>query len=220
ELDIDTCLKNKAAKRIKILWCARFLKLKHPELIPLLAQRLQAKGYDFEINMLGSGDELIPTQRLISKLKVDLCVHLLGNMPNARVLEMMRDHHIFLFTSDKNEGWGAVLNEAMSNGCTVVASNEIGAVPFLIKNGQNGLIFESKNLDSLERCVESLLRNKSSMNMLAKNAYHTLRDDWSPQMAAKNFLLLAHSLLNGTSVEITEGTCSKATPCNCKLILK
>ncbi|MEG2151347.1 MAG: glycosyltransferase [Bacteroidaceae bacterium] len=215
-LDIDMCLKRKAEKRIKILWCARFLKLKHPELLPYLAQRLQLKGYDFEINMLGSGEEFIHTQELISKLKVDSCVHLLGNVPNAHVLEMMRDHHVFLFTSDKNEGWGAVLNEAMSNGCTVVASNEIGAVPFLVKNGQNGLIFKSKNLDSLEECVESLLKDHLLIEYLAKNAYSTMRDCWSPETATTNFLLLANSLLKENPIKIANGPCSKATPCNAK----
>jgi glycosyltransferase involved in cell wall biosynthesis len=58
--------------------------------------------------------------------------------------EAVRDHmeaaDIFLFTSDFNEGWGAVLNESMNSACAVVASHAIGSVPFLLKDGENGFI--------------------------------------------------------------------------------
>lgn len=55
ELDIDTIIENKRNDRIKILWCARFLKWKHPDMVPLLAKYLKEKGYDFVIDMVGSG---------------------------------------------------------------------------------------------------------------------------------------------------------------------
>ena len=54
-------------------------------------------------------------------------------MPNAKILQEMRKHEIFLFTSDRNEGWGAVSNESMSNGCMLVGSDGIGSIPFLVK---------------------------------------------------------------------------------------
>ena len=49
----------------------------------------------------------------------------------------MEKSEIFLFTSDKGEGWGAVLNESMNSACAVVASHAIGSVPFLLKDGEN-----------------------------------------------------------------------------------
>ena len=56
---------------------------------------------------------------------------------------------IFLFTSDRQEGWGAVLNEAMNSGCAVVASHLIGAVPFLKKKKKNGLVYSSGDRKTL-----------------------------------------------------------------------
>lgn len=83
-------------------------------------------------------------------MNVGDCVSLIGNMPNDEILALMQKSHIFIFTSDRNEGWGAVLNEAMSNGCAVVASNMIGAAPYLIKQGENGYIFKSGDVRSYQ----------------------------------------------------------------------
>lgn len=64
---------------------------------------------------------------------------------------MMRESHIFIFTSDRGEGWGVVLSEAMANGCTVVASNKIGAAPFLVKHKKMACYF---NLGVLRACIK------------------------------------------------------------------
>src|SRR5690606_2121710 len=72
-----------------------------------------------------------------------------GGRRNSDVLKMMEQSNVFLFTSDRNEGWGAVLNEAMGAGCACVASQEIGSVPYLITNDINGLIFKSGSAVSL-----------------------------------------------------------------------
>ena len=43
--------------------------------------------------------------------------------------------------SGRKEGWGAVVNEAMSSGCAVVADAEAGSVPYLIENSKDGFIY-------------------------------------------------------------------------------
>lgn len=53
-----------------------------------------------------------------------------GPVQSDKVRGFMERAGIFLFTSDRQEGWGAVLNESMNSGCAVVASHAIGSVPF------------------------------------------------------------------------------------------
>lgn len=195
-----------------LMWCARFLKLKHPELPIMMAERLKRKGYKFMLDMYGSGVELERTRDLAEKLGVVDVVSFKGNMPNDEILCAMRQHDIFLFTSDKNEGWGAVANEAMSNGCAIVGSDAIGSVPFLVKDGENGYTFKSRNLDSLCEKVEDLLDNPIKRKQFAINAYRTMCDVWSPKNAAKNFLQLVTDIQNGSEVSIENGPCSKAFP--------
>lgn len=184
------------SKKTSFMWCARFLDWKHPELPVLLAARLKAKGYKFSIDIFGNGEEFEKIKKLIEDLDVSDYVNLCGNRPNAEILQEMRKHSIFLFTSDRNEGWGAVLNEAMSNGCIPVASDDIGSVPYLIKNDWNGLRFRSCSIDSLEEKVCRLLEDKVKMQELSQNALRTMREKWAPKVAAHNFLELAQYILS------------------------
>lgn len=62
-----------------------------------------------------------------------------------QVREYMENADIFLFTSDYGEGWGAVLNEAMNSCMAVVADCGIGAAPFLLKPGKNGMVYPDGN---------------------------------------------------------------------------
>lgn len=77
----------------------------------------------------------------------------------------MEKSSIYLFTSDYNEGWGAVLNEAMNSGCAVLANHAIGAVPFMMKDGLNGRVYQNGRLDEMY----SLLRSMTDDPELCKN---------------------------------------------------
>ena len=100
----------------------------------------------------------------------------------------------------------------MSNGCTVVGSNQIGSVPYLINDGINGCIFKSECLDSLEEKVEYLLNNPVECKSMARNAYIKLKQIWSPENAARNLLTLIDDLNHGRESSIKDGPCSKALP--------
>lgn len=208
--DIDALLASKRKDKIRILWCARFLKWKHPELAIELAKVLKDKGYDFELNMYGNGVMLDKCRQLAKSLGVSEIVNFMGAVPNDEILKCMRNHHIFLFTSDRNEGWGAVVNEAMSNGCTVVGSNEIGSIPFLINDGENGCIFQSCNLNSLAEKVEMLLQNPHICERYAEDAYRTISNVWSPVKAAENLIQLIEHIKNDKVFLVDEGPCSQA----------
>lgn len=214
DLDIDEIIRSKSQTKIRLMWCARFIDWKHPEMAIELAHRLKADGYDFGLDMYGNG----PLQDLIAKKITEKqltdCVFLKGNAPNDEIIKAMQEHHIFLFTSDQNEGWGAVANEAMSNGCTLVASNSIGAVPFLIKDGENGVIFKSENPDSLLKKVRSLFDNRMLIETFAKQAYFDMKKVWSPENAANSLLSLISDLNSGIGCSILDGPCSKAEPIN------
>ena len=119
---------------------------------------------------------------------------------------------IFLFTSDRNEGWGAVANEAMGCGCALVASDAIGSSPYLIQPHQTGCMFRSKNLDSLEEEVLWLMDHKEEKRQIQIQARQYMNNVWSPADAAESLLQLIDDLKQGKSCSITDGPCSKAIP--------
>jgi glycosyltransferase involved in cell wall biosynthesis len=210
ELDMDTIISQKPTDCMEIIWTARFLDWKHPELAVQLAYELKKKGYNFHLKMIGAGELVEALQKLIKKLNVSDCVTYLGSLPNVEVRSLMQKSNIFIFTSDRNEGWGVVLNEAMSCGCAVVAGNEIGSVPYLLEHKINGLLFKSNHLNSLLEQTENLINDTALRNQLTKNAYLTMLKDWNPSNAAKKLILLAESILDGKKLFFEEGPCSLA----------
>lgn len=210
KLIVEDVIAQKPTECIEIIWVARFIDWKHPELAIRLADELKKCGFNFHLNMIGVGELVPDIQKLIGMLDISDYVSLLGNMPNCEVRKYMLKSNVFIFTSDRNEGWGAVLNEAMSCGCAVVASDTIGAVPYLIEHKSNGLVFKSGDVSSLLSQTVSLIKDKALRDKLGRNAYSTLANEWSPAQACSNFLLLARSILDGNIVSIDKGPCSKA----------
>ena len=215
DVDIDEVIKaKKEHKHIKIIWCARFISWKHPEVPILLGRELRKRGYDFEINMIGTGKLWQKMNEMIKSEGLESFVHLTGAISNSQVLKMMCEHDIFLFTSDKNEGWGVVLNEAMGQVCCPVASNQIGATPFLLKHKKNGMIYKSGDLASLVNAVSYLLDNPNEIISMSKAAYEHVRDDWNPESVADRLLQLLESFVSNHPVHYKEGPLSQAIPVN------
>lgn len=198
--------------RIFILWAGRLIGWKHPEAAVQLAASLKEKGYSFRMSMIGNGEMEIQLHDMIREKGLEDCVEMLGAMPPEEVRRHMEKADIYLFTSDFNEGWGAVLNESMNSGCAVVASHAIGSVPFLIKNGENGLIYENGNQLDLEKQVLRLLEDGAFRKKIAENAYETMINLWNAETAAERFLALTEKLLKNENTDslFRDGPCSKA----------
>lgn len=197
ELDIENVIAQRNKDVVDIFWCARFIDWKRWDLPILLARRLKDAGYRFHLRMAGGGEYWEKAKRLVDSQGVGEYVSLIGNLPNAQILEMMRKSSIFLFTSNRQEGWGAVLNEAMASGCAVVVGDEIGAAPYLVKDGENGLLFESESLESLEMKVRLLFTGRDFRIKLSRNAYKTMVEEWSPSIVVTRLLnIIIQSTMN------------------------
>lgn len=201
---------DKNTDTTKMMWCSRFVRWKHPEIPVMMSVLLKEKGHKFFIDMYGSGSEKAKTEQLVNKYHVEDIIRFKGNLPNDEILNEMRNHDIFLFTSDKNEGWGAVANEAMSNGCVLVASDEIGSTNYLIEDGKNGFVFKSEDVTSLTEKVEWLISHPYEREIMSHKGYDTIRNIWSPQNASKNLMQLIDDLQHNRDVSIKEGPCSVA----------
>ncbi|MHB8131519.1 MAG: glycosyltransferase family 4 protein [Mobilitalea sp.] len=207
----DDLMMKKAEDKVEILWCGRLLEWKHPEVAIRLALMLKKEGLDFILNMIGSGEKEDIIRRMISVNNLESCVKLLGAMPQVQVRRRMEKSHIFLSTSDFQEGWGAVVNEAMNSGCAVVASHAVGSVPFLIEDGKNGMVYKNGSINILFNKVRHLILNRPLCEKLGRKAYDTIINEWNAKEAVQRLLLLLKDLeKKGSSDRFQRGPCSKA----------
>lgn len=198
-------------KKNKIIWCGRLIEYKHPETAVAVAEKLKADGCDFELDFIGTGEKEAQLKEYINKNHLSGCVKFLGPMTPEQVRENMETAGIFIYTADFEEGWGAVLNEAMNSGCAVVASHAIGSVPFLIKHRENGLIYEYGNFEDLYIKVKYLLDSSDEQSRLGYNAYCTITDLWNAEIAGERFVQLTKEINDRGYCDLfKEGPCSKA----------
>ena len=207
---IDRLMEGK--EEASILWVARYLHWKHPEDALRVAARLKKEGFRFRMDLIGTGELEDTLREMIVSLELEDCVRLLGSMKPEQVREQMERSRIFLFTSDRQEGWGAVVNEAMNSGCALVASDAAGAPPYLIRDGENGVLYRSGDLDHLYEKVKWLLEQPGKASALGRRAYETMAEEWNADVAAERVLKLAEGLMDGSLREspYRSGPCSRA----------
>lgn len=206
--DIKTVILKKST--FSILWVARLIEWKHPEVPIKIVKRLKDSGYRVNLSIIGNGPLQTRIENMIEELDLKNEVHLLGALKPTEVRKYMEKSEIFLFTSDRNEGWGAVLNEAMNSGCAVVASHKIGSVPYLINDKENGLIYKDGDLQDLYTKTKLLLDKKNLQVSLGIRAYETIVNLWSPQNAAKRLIQLIEEINKNNDTPFVTGPCSKA----------
>ncbi|MDU3194806.1 MAG: glycosyltransferase [Clostridium perfringens] len=209
--DIEYLTNLKNNDTINILWVGRFLEWKHPEHAILVAKKLKKEGYKFLLNIIGTGYLEEEMKYLIKTNRLENNVKILGSMSPEKVREYMECSNIFLFTSSYEEGWGAVLNEAMNSGCAIVAADSIGAVKYMLKNEENGFIYKYNNINQLYSYVKKLINDEELRNKIGVNAYKSIISEWNPKVAAKRLINLSKELLNeGSSMVLyKDGPCSK-----------
>jgi glycosyltransferase involved in cell wall biosynthesis len=106
----------------------------------------------------------------ITKNKLESVVYLLGNVSDP--VELLNETDVFVLPTNRlyghEEGCPVSLLEAMACGTTCVASNVAGSVD-LIRDGQNGYIFESDSLESL------ISKIKEAINMPLVNTREAMK---------------------------------------------
>lgn len=197
---------------LHIAWAGRFIPLKHPEYVVRLAKKLRDKGYDFCIHMMGDG-ELEPMIRHdVESSGLSQYFRLYGYTAPEQVRDVMEKCHIHLFTSNYLEGWGAVINEGMNSGCVEVVNAQVGAAPYLIRHGVNGLVYPKDSYEKMEDIVLDIFADWSKYEKMGRAAYETIRDTWNAEHAARELLRFSKALLQGEIAPAQAGPLSAAPP--------
>ena len=187
---------------VSILWVGRMLKWKRVDLLINALHRLKSEGKVFRLTLVGEGPERERLQSLSDKLLGKEHCTIQDFIPSDEVPALMERHDVYVLTSNAYEGWGAVVNEAMSVGCAVVSSNQVGAGVSLIENDVNGLLFESGSLDSLYYCLNKLVCDRKLSKRLGLSAQSTFVNYWQPSIVAHRFIELTSALVNEKKVKI------------------
>lgn len=205
---------------LEIVWAGRFIPLKHPEFMPRLAKVLKEKSSLWEkkeggfkgfcIHMVGSGEMEKELRHAAKEAGVEENMIFYGFLQPEKVRKIMEKCHIHIFTSNYLEGWGAVVNEAMNSGCAEVANVQAGAVPYLIRHGENGMVYPNGSFDKMAEEVVYLAEHPSVIKQMGQAAYETITTLWNAERAAGELIRFAEGVLKGEPEPAEEGPLSPA----------
>ncbi|MFI3236936.1 MAG: glycosyltransferase family 4 protein [Lachnospiraceae bacterium] len=187
EYDVEQLFLRKSGQtsgKVMIFWAARMIALKHPEDVVLLAKKLKERNCNFEVQMAGGGVLESDIRELIKLHNLDDCVKMLGFLSPQNTRRKMEEADIFLATSGVLEGWGAVINEAMNSACVVIANKKMGAVPYLMKDRYNGIVYGNLMKESVLHQIEEVITDKELRRSYSENAYDTIKGSWNAPVAA------------------------------------
>lgn len=141
-------------KRAKVLLSVGELnKNKNHELVIRAIAKLNEPSIHYVI--CGEGKQQKMLKELISMLKLDNQVHLLGYRKDT--LNIYSNADIFVFPSLR-EGLSVALMEAMASGLPIIASNIRGNSD-LIDENMGGFLFDTNDMEKLNKCINELINN-------------------------------------------------------------
>lgn len=200
--------------RLRLVWAARMIDWKHPETALQVAAGLQRQGIAFRLDMIGDGALARKMQEQTRALGLEQCVSFLGYRSPEQTREYMEKAHIFLAASDRQEGWGAVVNEAMNSGCALIAGKGMGAAPYLIRHGENGYLYDHRHPRQAEELALKLAGDPALRQRLGSAAYETVRTLWNPRIAAERLYTCIEAEISGRKIpEYKDGPLSRDLTC-------
>ncbi len=118
--------------------------------------------------MVGDGTAREKLEKMIKRKKLGSQTHFIGRVIGDDLSQIYRTGTVFVITS-KTETQSIVLMEAMASGLPAIAVNA-GAVTELVKDGENGFIFEPNDTDGIASGINTIISNKELREKMSKNA--------------------------------------------------
>lgn len=182
--------------KIQILWFGRFLKLKKVNLlIEAIHQMDEFYRKKINVRIIGMGPQESSLKALVKKYALLDIIDFSVPKPINEIRLEIRKADICVVTSNAQEGWGVSVNEIMAEQSCVIASDAAGASATLIQHGQNGLLFKSGSVKDLLAQLNLVCNDMGLRTKLSQAAYQTIRNEWSPEVAADRLVKLSLSLL-------------------------
>ena len=198
--DIQELLWKKNNEIPKLLYVGRLLKLKRVDDVIKCCKMLKNENIAFELNIVGDGPERGNLEELCKRYGL-YNVHFLGAKSPSDVARFMAESNALFFSSDRHEGWGAVVNEAMSNACPVIESDACGSTAYIIRDGVNGYAYSCGNVKEMFEKTKLLLENYRSPDIYA-GAYNTVKDEWNASVAAERFVKICDELIQNKPITV------------------
>lgn len=144
-------------------------------LIEAISKISLEKYNNFQVNIVGDGDEKEYLMQLTKDLRLDNIIKFLGyrndveNILNRTYISVLASHH---------EGLPLSILESMAYKKMVIATN-IDGIPEIIRHNYNGFLIEENDSTMLSRYIEKCLDDYELVERMNENAYKVIKEEFN-----------------------------------------
>lgn len=121
--------------------------------------------------------------------RIELC----NPVFHEEAMELLANCRLFVLPS-RTEGMGRVLLEAMAAKKPIIASR-VDGIPYYIKDGLNGLLFETENVQDLADRMQRMLSDPEYAKEIAENGHRYVFEKFSEDLYVENYRAIVHEVL-------------------------
>ena len=132
--------------------------------------------------MIGDGDRRADLEKMVMQEKM-ACVRFIGQIPYDQLAEYYAAADAFAIPT-LEDNWSVVVPEAMACGLPVLCSQYNGCWPELVREGENGWVFDPLNTEDAAAKLACLVDNEQSLASMGE-ASRAIVSDHTPQQAAE-----------------------------------
>ncbi|MBR3560506.1 MAG: glycosyltransferase family 4 protein [Oscillospiraceae bacterium] len=147
------------------------------------AERLKREGRGFRVLIAGTGSFEDEVRRVITEKKLEQEVLFLGFRSDVAKLLSILD--VQLNASYGTEASSIALCEGLSLGVPAIAS-DYGGNPWQIDDGEDGLIFPSRDSAALARALTRLMDEPETLSRMQKRAVEIFNERFTGEIFARN----------------------------------
>ena len=159
-------------RAVTILYFSRVVKLKGLDVLLRAFAGLVSEQPEAHLLVAGEGPFRAYCEQLRDEGHIPN-VRFVGSVPNEEAWKYYRQGDIFVLPCSgqgQREGWGLVVNEALSMSLPVVATEAVGCVPDLVQEGRNGYVVAPGDVDALGQALRRLVEDPARREQMGKES--------------------------------------------------
>ena len=150
---------------------------------------------EIKLVIVGDGSERKNLESVVSNSKSQISsfkskIKFKGYLSLEETRNVMKDCYCLVLPS-LSEGLGRVILEAMALGKPVIGSN-VGGIPDLIRDGENGFLVEPKNVEELAEKIRVLLNNKQLAIEMGEKGREFIEKNFSNEKYIENYIKMVN----------------------------
>ncbi|MEP7036988.1 MAG: glycosyltransferase family 4 protein [Acidobacteriota bacterium] len=169
----------------RLIWMRSFHPLYNPEMAIKVLAKLRESVPESTLTMAGADKGLEDKIKLLAEDSgLSNAVWFAGFLDLEKKLKEFSDADIYINTN-RIDNMPVSVVEARALGLPVVAT-DVGGLPYLIENGENGFLVPSEDVDAMVKSIRMLLDNPELTRKISRNgralaensAWITVRSEW------------------------------------------